>query len=87
MRQLQKGQELADFAVERLAERITQQDFWERLAPQLLAAGVVQHLEAETLIRLETEKAKAQAHIEMLWLLIFSTFQHQIIQFFFTLLL
>lgn len=39
------------------------QDFWSRLAPQLLAAGIVQHLDTETLVRMESEKAKVQAPV------------------------
>ena len=37
------------------------EDFWSRLAPHLLAAGLVQHLDPETLLRTESEKAKVQA--------------------------
>jgi len=40
---------------------ICAQDFWSRLAPQLLAAGIVQHLDSETLVQMESEKAKVQA--------------------------
>ncbi|CAL1133012.1 unnamed protein product [Cladocopium goreaui] len=65
LRQLEKGQALADFAVERLAEELTKQDFWSRLAPQLLAAGIVQHLDSETLVQMESEKAKVQEQLRI----------------------
>ncbi|CAK9001227.1 unnamed protein product [Durusdinium trenchii] len=65
LRQQQKGRELARFAVDLLTETLTAQDFWKQLGPHLLAAGVVQHLDPETMLRLETEKARAQEQLRI----------------------
>ncbi|CAJ1362691.1 unnamed protein product, partial [Effrenium voratum] len=63
--QARKAQSLADYAVQKLAEVVTQEDFWERLGPLLSAAGVVQSLDPETRVRAETEKARVQEQLRI----------------------
>ena len=37
-----------------------EQDFWQQLSPHLLSAGLVQHLDPESQVRVEAEKARVQ---------------------------